>query len=73
MENVEYWYLELDSSHRPSREIGFDINKKPIVYYPNKDLPHGFLSDSPISLNPDDWDHIEQEVFETIWEKKDVA
>ena len=71
--NVEYWYIELDSNNHPCREIGFNRDQDPIAFYPNQELPHGFLSDSPISLNPDEWDQIDRELFETIWKNKDVA
>ena len=64
---VAYWWLEVDDSGLPQREIGFDAAGSPIVLAPVGDKV-GFLIDAS-----DDWSDWEEESqedgssFEAVW------
>ena len=64
---VKFWWLESDDSGLPTREIGFNRNREPIVLAPvGKNI--GFLIDSS-----DNWlnysEHCEQvaKQFDQVW------
>ena len=67
MNNVHYWQLEIGDDKRVKKEIGFNQNDKPVVYFPNKDNPYGFFGDSPVSFEISEWETVDMFEFMSVW------
>ena len=66
--NVVKWYLEIDESGKPTREIGINAKGRTIVLGPYQGN-RGLWPDSPVTLNPKDYDSLAKTDFETEWNK----
>ena len=67
-QNVVKWYLEIDDSGKPTREIGIDTKEKTIVIGPYQGN-RGLWPDSLVILEPKDYDSLAKTDFETEWTK----
>ena len=63
--SLSYWYLEITDS-KPTREIGFDWHGEPIVLVPFR-ANYGVWTDSPVSLDPSDYQSVTRSTFEAAW------
>jgi hypothetical protein len=63
---VKKWLVEIDSDGVPQREIGLDINDKPLFTAPD-DRNMGFWTDSPKRFIASELEITTHENFETTW------
>ncbi len=64
--HVRKWYLELDDSGVPVREIGLDVDGRPLFGAPD-DRNFGFWTDSSDSFERDKLTAIPADEFERLW------
>jgi hypothetical protein len=64
--HVKKWYLELDDSGVPVRELGLDSEGQPLFGAPD-DRNSGFWTDSTERFQQEQFSPIRAEVFERLW------
>jgi len=64
--NVRKWYLELNDSGVPVREIGLDANGRPLFGAPDA-RNFGFWTDSTEAIQKDQFSPVSPEEFERLW------
>jgi hypothetical protein len=65
--DVTLWWVEIDESGLPQREIGFDAAGLPIVVGPFE-RNYGFWTDSAMTFNVGEYKHLSQTEFDEHWE-----
>lgn len=63
---VRKWWVEVDETGTPQRELGFDAHGSVIVASPLGDN-FGFWTDSTMTFNPDEYKVIPDEEFGSAW------
>jgi|RhiMethySRZTD1v2_1073278.scaffolds.fasta_scaffold2868698_2 hypothetical protein len=66
--SIRRWYIEVDDSELPVREIGLDDNGTPITAGP-WERNFGFWTDSGEPLPKDRLEEIDSAEFETVWQR----
>ena len=64
---VSRWFLELDETGQPVREIGLDASGTPLFSAPNK-RNFGFFTDSSAKFSATDLVPIDKDEFQSLWE-----
>lgn len=64
---VRKWYLEIDETGDPVREIGLDAEGRPLFGAPD-DRNLGFWTDSPKEFQPSELYSMLAEEFEKLWQ-----
>ncbi|MBM3783514.1 MAG: hypothetical protein FJW30_04090 [Acidobacteria bacterium] len=65
-QHVCKWWVEVDDSGAPQRELGFDVQNIPIVAGPIG-RNFGFWTDSNMKFVPDEHAGISRQEFESMW------
>lgn len=65
-EKVHYWWLELDDTGYPIREVGFDLNDQAIVIGPFGEN-YGFMTDCNTTFKATDFPSVNSSRFEEHW------
>jgi hypothetical protein len=63
---VRKWWIEVDETGTPQRELGFDAHGRVIVAGPLADN-FGFWTDSTMTFNPAEYKVAPGEEFESAW------
>jgi hypothetical protein len=64
--SVQLWWVELNASGVPQREVGFSAGGEPIAVGPfGRNL--GFWTDSPMIFVATDYARVEDRAFEQVW------
>jgi hypothetical protein len=63
---VKKWYLELDDSGIPVREIGLNLEGRPVFGAPDK-RNFGFWTDSAKAFKKDELGLVSADEFERLW------
>lgn len=69
---VKKWFLELDDSGVPIREVGVDEEGRVLFRMPDE-RNYGFWTDSAVSLAGDVLEPVTQEEFESLWARARVV
>jgi hypothetical protein len=64
---VRRWWVEIDESGIPRREIGFDSAGLPIVLGPFEGN-YGFWTDSPMTFDVGNHEQLSQTEFDVHWD-----
>jgi len=64
--HVKKWYLELDDSGVPAREIGLDSDGRPLFGAPDE-RNFGFWTDSTEAFQHDQLSPVSPDEFERLW------
>ena len=70
--HVKKWYLELDDSGVPVREIGLDSDGRPLFRAPNE-RNLGFWTDSTEAFQRDQLSPLPPDEFERLWHEIQTA
>jgi hypothetical protein len=63
---VQVWWVEVDDHGRPQREVGLNASGEGIFAAPSG-KERGLWTDSPVTLNPDEYEEISRGQFEAVW------
>lgn len=72
LDNIDYWYIEINDEGRPIREIGFDVINYALLFAPTT-KNRGLWTDSNVTLNKSEYENISQYIFDDIFEAMEIA
>lgn len=72
LDNIDYWYIEVNAEGVPIREIGFEAVNRALLFAPTT-KNRGFWTDSNVTLNKSEYENISQDIFDDIFEAMEIS
>lgn len=72
LDNIDYWYIEVNAAGVPIREIGFEAANRALLFAPTT-KNRGLWTDSNITLDKSEYENISKDIFDDIFEAMEVS